>query len=269
MTLADFSTRLEGWYVRKTVRFFSRRPLEIKNDRPIISFTFDDFPRSALQTGGAILKKYRASGTYYAAFGLMAKNSPTGFIFTPEDLPELLKQGHELGCHTFAHCDSWRTDPKVFEQSIVDNRKALEQLVPGGVFQSFSYPISVPNRSSKSRTSRHFICCRGGGQTFNAGMTDLNYLYAFFLEKSRDNPQVIRDLIDENRRQNGWLILATHDVCESPSPFGCSPEFFEGIVKYAADSGALILPVIEAVRLLDPQRQFRLERGSVTAESPE
>lgn len=254
MTLTEFSTRLEGWYVRKTVRFFSRSPIEVKSDRPIISFTFDDFPQSALRTGGAILKKYRAAGTFYAAFGLMAKNSPTGFIFTPEDLPELLKQGHELGCHTFAHCDSWRTDPSVFEQSILDNRNALEQLVPGAVFQSFSYPISVPNRSSKSRTSRHFVCCRGGGQTFNAGVTDLNYLYAFFLEKSRDNPQAVRDLIDENRRQNGWLILATHDVCESPSPFGCTPGFFEDMVKYAADSGALILPVIEAIRFLGSKR---------------
>src|SRR5262249_50236482 len=116
MSLRDFSTRLEGWYVRKTVRFFSRRPIDIKTDHPIISFTFDDFPQSALQTGGAILKKSGAVGTYYAAFGLMAKTAPTGFIFTAADLAELQKQGHELGCHTFAHCDSWRTDPDVFEK---------------------------------------------------------------------------------------------------------------------------------------------------------
>jgi len=80
-----------------------RRPFLLRNDVPNISFTFDDFPRSALLTGGAILSRYGVRGSYYASLGLMGKQAPTGTIFVAEDLQRLLAQGHELGCHTFDH----------------------------------------------------------------------------------------------------------------------------------------------------------------------
>ena len=43
----------------------------------------------------------------------------TGEIFEREDLQELIRQGHELACHTFDHCDSWETTPAEFEASIL------------------------------------------------------------------------------------------------------------------------------------------------------
>lgn len=190
------------------------------------------------------------SGTYYASFGLMGGQAPTGQIFLPEDLPVLIEQGHELGCHTYGHCHAWDTRPRVFEDSVIENQKALGELVPGAVFKTFSYPISVPRAASKRRVSKYFACCRCAGQTFNIGNVDLNYLSAFFLEKSRDNPEAVKNVIDQNERAKGWLIFATHDVCENPTPWGCTPAFFEDIVRYAMNSGARILPVIEAFESL-------------------
>jgi len=238
--------RIRGSYIRGTARFFFRRPSVINTRIPLISFTFDDFPRSAWLTGGAILKRFGLTGTYYAALGLMGQQAPVGRIFLPEDLKALQEQGHELGCHTFAHCDSWKTDPSVFENSIIANQRALNEALPGASFKTFSYPINPPRAQTKRRTGRHFLCCRGGGQTFNVGEMDLNYLSAYFLEQSRDQPEAVMNLIDQNRRGRGWLILATHDVSEVPSPFGCTPSFFEDIVRYAVNSGARILPVVQA-----------------------
>jgi hypothetical protein len=79
------------------------------------------------------------------------------------------------------------------------------------------------------------------------GTTDLNYLRAYFLEKTRDRPDDVQRVIDANRAQCGWLVLATHDVCKAPTPFGCTPGFFEDVVRRAVDSGARILPVAEAL----------------------
>jgi hypothetical protein len=98
--------------------------------------------------------------------------------------------------------------------------------------------------------ARHFVCCRGGGQTFNSGTLDLNYLSAYFLEKSRSDPDAVKSVIDRNRLASGWLILATHDVGESPTNWGCRPDFFEDIVRYAVSSGARILPVYQAFQTL-------------------
>jgi len=238
--------RVQGRYRRSVARFLFRRPFEINSKIPFVSFTFDDFPRSALLTGGAILKHFGLTGTYYASFGLMGKQAPTGTMFLPEDLKTLFEQGHELGCHTFGHCHAWDTKSSVFEDSIIKNWLVLSELFPGASFRTLSYPISVPRARTKQRITKHFVCCRGGGQTFNVGTSDLNYLYAYFLEQSRNNPDAVKNLIDQNRRARGWLIFATHDICKTPTPFGCTPDFFEDIVQCAVDSGARILPVVQA-----------------------
>ncbi len=250
MNFTDLEQRIAGRCRRGLSRLFGRRMVRLRCERPVVSFTFDDFPKSALDTGGAILRQCGAVGTYYAAFGLMDKDSPVGRIFSAGDVEELLAQGHELGCHTFAHCHAWETEPSVFEQSIIENRRVLDRLVPGAVFKTHSYPKSPPRPAIKRRAGRCFAACRGGGQIYNAGATDLNNLSAFFLERSRDNPGSIKDMILRNRDACGWLVFATHDVCESPTPFGCKPAFFEEVVRFAAESGARILPLGQALETM-------------------
>jgi peptidoglycan/xylan/chitin deacetylase (PgdA/CDA1 family) len=235
---------------RRLAKWFGRRPCQIQLESPVISFTFDDFPRSALTNGGAILRERGFSGTYYASFGLMGMETATGKIFGREDLEQLIQHGHELACHTFDHCDSWETDPKEFEDSIERNRQAAARDLPGLMLRSFSYPISWPRPETKRRVASHFQCARGGGQTFNTAIVDLNYLKAFFIEQSRDNFDAIKCMIDANARVNGWLIFATHDVSHAPTRFGCTPQFLNAVVEHSARSGAAILPVSEALKLI-------------------
>jgi glycosyltransferase involved in cell wall biosynthesis/peptidoglycan/xylan/chitin deacetylase (PgdA/CDA1 family) len=248
--LTNLWSRMQKRYRRKAASLSFKRPLRIAPQRPLISFTFDDFPKSALMVGGAILNSFGVAGTYYASFGLLGKESDSGRMFDESDLAILLEQGHELGCHTFGHCDSWETGTSTFEQSIIDNRVVLNRLIPGAEFKTFSYPISLPRPLTKARTATHFRCCRGGGQTLNAGTIDLNQLSAYFLEKNRHDLQGIRDLIDKNREAKGWLIFATHDIAEDPTPFGCGPAFFRDVVDYAVRSGAQVLPVAGALAAL-------------------
>jgi hypothetical protein len=133
---------------------------------------------------------------------------------------------------------------------VIENRRAIGRLIPGAEFKSFSYPMSPPRPRTKARVADHFLCCRGGGQTLNVGIADLNHLSAYFLEQSRHCIQAVEDVIDRNRKERGWLIFATHDIAETPSPYGCTPEFFERIVEYAVNSGAQILPVVKVLEVL-------------------
>jgi peptidoglycan/xylan/chitin deacetylase (PgdA/CDA1 family) len=224
--------------------------------RPLISFTFDDFPRSALLAGGEILKSFGAAGTYYTALGLLGKDSPSGEICVLEDLRKALEAGHELGCHTYSHCDSWNTDPKEYEQSILQNRRVLEELIPGSKFKSFAFPLSSPRPKIKLAASRHFSCCRGGGQTLNADPADLNQLSAYFLEKADGNFEPVKALIDRNGKARGWIVFATHDVSPNASQFGCTSEFFKRVVEYAVGSGARILPVVKALEVIKGRQSF-------------
>ena len=220
--------------------------VNLRLDQPVISFTFDDFPKSALHSGGSILRRYGAHGTYYVSLGLKGRAIPAGPAFSDLELLQVIDDGHELGCHTFDHCHAWDTRPARFEQSIIANGKALSELRPNWVLKTLSYPIACPRPGTKRRAAKYFACCRGGGQTLNVGRTDLNSLKACFLEKCKNSPEFVEELIEENCRAKGWLIFATHDICEDPSPFGCRPQFFEKVVKRAVDSGAKVLPVAKA-----------------------
>jgi hypothetical protein len=180
----------------------------------------------------------------------MGKQTPTGTMFLREDLSVLLEEGHELGCHTFGHCNAWETKPDAFEDSVIENRRKLNDLMPGAAFKTLSYPISVPRPFTKRRVAKHFGCCRCGGQTFNVGTTDLNYMAAYFLEQSRGNFEEVQSLIEENRKAKGWLIFATHDISDDPTPYGCRPEFFQSVVRCALTSGASILPVVQVLEAL-------------------
>jgi peptidoglycan/xylan/chitin deacetylase (PgdA/CDA1 family) len=242
--------RFRGKYRRALSAVLCRRPVEMKNTVSLISFTFDDFPRSALEVGGKILRAHGVAGTYYVSLGLLNRDEPTGRICSSADLTEVLAQGHELGCHTFGHCDAWETDSFSFEESIMANRLALQQTLPKAGFLTMSYPISMPRPDTKRRTGQHFLGCRGGGQRFNLGIVDLNYLQAFFIEQSRDAPGAIWEMIDRNRVAGGWLIFATHDVTSRPTRFGCTPEFFDEVVRRAVISGSTVLPVAQALSIV-------------------
>ena len=239
--------KVQGRFQRGVAAAFSARRLRLDADVPYVSFTFDDFPRSALCNGGPILERFGLRATYYASFGLMGSVIATGRVFAQDDVVGLLGAGHELGCHTFDHCDSWSTRPDRFEASLARNQRALDACVAGCTFRSFSYPISVPRPRNKRIAGRRYASCRCGGQTFNRGSADLALLKAFFIEKSRDDLAAIRHVIDRNAASRGWLIFATHDIDENPTAYGCTPNVFESVVRYSVESGARILPVHEAL----------------------
>jgi len=245
VNFSNLRVRLLSRYQRLVASRLYRRPVPMRNTTPLISFTFDDFPRSALTVGGAILERHGVRGTFYASLGIMGKYEAAGLMFEEKDLSAVIERGHELGCHTYDHFNAWETAPLAFEESVLKNRAALGELLPGAHFASLSYPKLPPRPATKRRVARYFTCCRCGNQKINRGVADANHLFAFFLEMSRGNFEMVKALIDENTRTNGWLIFATHDVCQEPSPYGCTPEFFEKVVRCSIDSGARVLPVVK------------------------
>jgi peptidoglycan/xylan/chitin deacetylase (PgdA/CDA1 family) len=257
-----------GRYQRSIGGLLFRRPFLINSERPIISFTFDDFPASALSVGGEILNGFGRTGTYYASFGLLDTEAPTGRIFASVDLEQLLRQSHEIGCHTFAHCDAWKTNPGVFEAEVRKNRMALNRIIPGGEFRTLSYPISPPRPLTKKRIAKFFECCRAGGQTTNVGTVDLSQLSGYFIEKAGESVSTLRTVIDRNRELRGWLIFATHDVSDNPTRFGCTPRLFEQVVRYAVQSDALVLPVAAALEALKSRTPSTQQPAYVAGPEP-
>ncbi|WP_157899910.1 polysaccharide deacetylase family protein [Luteitalea pratensis] len=209
-----------------------------------VSFTFDDFPRTAYTVGGRILREHGVRGTYFVSSALLGGPSPSGAIATAAEVAQVVEDGHEIGCHTREHLDGTRATPEAFERSIRANNDALAEVIPGMELDVFAFPLEGPTLQVKRAVGPHFRASRGGGQTFNAGRIDLHLLKSFFLDyKTRDDMDAIKRVIDESAARRGWLIFSTHDVDPTPSAYGCTPATFERVVALACQSGARVLPM--------------------------
>jgi peptidoglycan/xylan/chitin deacetylase (PgdA/CDA1 family) len=247
--------RVRGKARRLIAKNFCRREVEFNLLSPLVSFTFDDAPRSAFRTGGEILKEFGARSTYFVSLGLLDADTEVGKIASADDLAKAVEIGDELGCHTYDHCDAWHTSPHAYLNSVTKNREALQRLLPGAQFKTFAYPKNGATLSVKPALSRLFQCCRGGGQTFNAGTADLNLLNACFIDSWMSvDLDFVKRLIDSNAAKKGWLILATHDIAREPTRYGCTPDFLRAVAVHAKSSGAALLPVAEACAVLESSR---------------
>jgi peptidoglycan/xylan/chitin deacetylase (PgdA/CDA1 family) len=222
----------------------------VETATPIVSFTFDDFPRSAYRTGGHILEAYGYRGTYYTAMALEDTPGRGDHHYTGDDLIGLVKGGHELGCHTFHHERPRWWSRAWFDEEVVRNASAVAARVPGVCLRHFAYPFGEVTPWRKRLAGAQYATCRGIRPGINAGRVDLNLLRATGLRGSSEDCRAAAALVDENLKVGGWLIFFTHEVCESPGPYGCSVEAFEGIVKRVSRSGSMVLTISGAARHL-------------------
>lgn len=243
-TVLSVLTRARNKARRTLAKRLHRRDATIDGSVPMITFTFDDAPRSAFETGAAVLESHGARGTYFVSLGLMSTTTEIGPIGGEGELERAVADGHELGCHTFHHHDAWSTPASDYVASVDRNRATLAGLLPGYDFHSFAYPKSGATAAVKPALAKRFDCCRGGGQTYNAGTVDLNLVSACFIDQhAQIDLAFVSDLIDRNAEAGGWLVFAAHDISESSAPFACSTRLFEAIVRRSVDSGALVLPM--------------------------
>jgi peptidoglycan/xylan/chitin deacetylase (PgdA/CDA1 family) len=235
-----------------------RRPLPLGDQGPIVSFCFDDFPRTAYTAGGSILRGFGVRGTYYVALGLINTTNALGEQFTQDDIYSLLSDGHEIGCHTFNHSSSRKVSRSSFKRDVIRGREAIQNMV-GGDAGNFAYPYGHVGLKSKAAIGAQMSSCRGIYAGINEGLADLNLLRANSLYGDLDGLAAVEALIDENIRTRGWLIFYTHDVRQGPSPFGCTPALLDKTISLAIGKGSRILTVRSAIDLF---------RNASTAHNP-
>jgi peptidoglycan/xylan/chitin deacetylase (PgdA/CDA1 family) len=239
--------RLSRRYCKWTASRYCRRIANICCDRPIVSFSFDDFPHTAASNGAGVLADVGIRATYFVAFGLENAPTPSGPAFTINDLHLVLRDGHELGCHTYGHDVSHRVSNDRYDASIQRNQDRLAELGLKCSWRVFAYPAGSASAGTKRIVQERFLCGRGTSRGINAGETDLNLLRANSMYSAQRPASHHIGLIDQTVAINGWLIFYTHDVQEAPSRYGCTPVYLREIAQAARDRGAEILPIGEVM----------------------
>jgi peptidoglycan/xylan/chitin deacetylase (PgdA/CDA1 family) len=240
--------------------FMRARPARIDWSDGVASFTFDDFPKSALTVGGAILERHGARGTYYTAMRLAGTDRSVGRMFDPGDVVAAHRAGHEIACHTYSHLDCrWATTAAIAAEAD-ENRRAVVALLGGAdaaaAPTNFAYPYGAVSLRAKRALASRFASCRGTGEGINRGAVDLADLLVVTLYAHRFDEAALRRRIDEAHAGNAWIIFYTHDIAEQPSEFGCTPDQLAAVVAYAAPRLA-VLPVRQVIAEIagsDPER---------------
>jgi peptidoglycan/xylan/chitin deacetylase (PgdA/CDA1 family) len=228
---------------RMTAHLAKTRTLACVSSGPILSICFDDFPKSAWTRGGSILERYGAKATYYAAGRFCGRTIGGAVYFDRSDLAQVALTGHEVGCHSYSHEHGTRIPSPELAVDYARNREFLSERLPRMEFSSFAYPYGDVSARVKALAAQHYTTARGIRPGVNINPIDLALLNAMPLESRSWTAPAMEDLAREAARTNGWLILFTHDVDETPSPYGVTPAMLSQALDIALGHRLEILPV--------------------------
>jgi peptidoglycan/xylan/chitin deacetylase (PgdA/CDA1 family) len=249
---ADSSWR--GKIRRRAVRLAARRPARPPAGR-MVSFVFDDVPASAAETGAAILERHGLRGSFYIAAALAGTEQAVGRMAEPEAILRLAKAGHEIGCHTYSHLDCGQATAG---DAVEDVARNAETLGAWGLPRptTFAYPYGDIAPATKRALAGRFDLLRALHAGVIQAGSDLNQAPAVPVE-GPDGETVGLRWLKRAAERRAWVILCTHDVTETPSPWGCTPRTLERLVEAAQAAGFETVTVAEGARRLAPRTQVQ------------
>jgi peptidoglycan/xylan/chitin deacetylase (PgdA/CDA1 family) len=233
--------------LRKAARHFRSKPFVMRNTAPLVSFTFDDVPASAYSNGADILEQHGMRGTFYIASGILGAVDEHWRVIDRSQVRALYDRGHEIGCHTFSHVGVDRLDARALDNECRQNRDVLHALCPGIAITNFCYPFGRVSLPRKRRLVPRFDTCRGIYEGINAGVADLALLRVIELYDRTLTREKLERVLRETRERNGWLIFYTHDVAETPSWIGCSPQLMRETIAAIVAQDVQCLPIRDAL----------------------
>lgn len=232
---------------RRLARHWSPKLLIAKPHAPMLSISFDDCPKSAWIEGGAVLRDHGVRATYYVCGDLCGRFFDGVDMYEETDLVAMHEAGHEVGSHCFQHVSCLRQSPAQLRRSFQDNEAFIRERLGDVRLVSLAYPYGEVSLSAKWIAHEAFSSARGVVPGVNGKVIDLTQLKAVGLGRDRRQAADVEPFIEDALRRKGWLIIYSHDVCDSPGDFGCAADVLDRIIRIANAAKFEILPVKAAL----------------------
>jgi peptidoglycan/xylan/chitin deacetylase (PgdA/CDA1 family) len=246
-----FTQKLFRGLTRRAADAFRTRSIVMRNPRPVVSFTFDDCPATAVTTGAHLLEQRGVRGSFYLCGGLSEQVWENDLQFSPAQARGLAERGHEIGCHTFNHVSCHQASAADLRREIAANSAYFHTLLGRDALTTFAYPYGHVGLTAKRLLQRQFAACRGVSTGINSTVADLGLLKAVPLPHDTvDGPAAAARMapwLARTRDSNGWLVLFTHDVTDRPTRFGCTPETLAATIDAVIEAGFDVLPLQDAL----------------------
>lgn len=239
---------------RRWARFAARTPIPLDLDHAIVSFTFDDFPKSAATIGAAALERHGWRGTFYASAAYAGGETHHGRMFDAGDLLRLSNHGHEIGCHTYSHIDASRAGTGDVLADVARNARALELMGLEEEIESFAFPYGEATPAAKRALSERFSTLRGIHARINRGEADRTLVRSVPIDGGKAKVERAVEAAHTLSRHPGWLVYYTHDIQEAPTEWGCTPAQFERVCEAVEASGARVMTMAAARRTIEAEQ---------------
>ena len=210
-----------------------------------VAFCVDDIPQNAMTYLNSVNK---FPLTFFVSGGLEGAVSYDKRMYSLSDLKIFYKKHDciEVSCHSFSHNDIKSCSNEEFIVDCKRNRDFLGNELNLRTKTGFSFPrgrwnLTLLYKLSRQykylRTTRKFVLTYFCFRYFLPGIPcysqQLTYLY--------------KTLDKYSSRKNIWLVLYTHDICESPSDFGMTPEECNKLIRKLHDMGFSFVTLEEMV----------------------
>jgi peptidoglycan/xylan/chitin deacetylase (PgdA/CDA1 family) len=249
--------RFAGRLTNKWIRATPWQIIQVPTREPIVSFTFDDVPDSALKVGATILEAHGVRGTFYISGGLEGLVEPNRTLIDAAGCKELAARGHEIGCHTYGHHNLRHVDQAFLGADLGRNERYLDAIDPRLGRRNFAYPFNGGSVGKRAVLAEVFRTCRAGGEAINRGPTDPTFLRAIEIRQPEAHASDLTHWIDALIANPGWLIFFTHDISPTPTPYGCTPVTFDRLVGRAVRNGCRVLSIDAALDHMGLREQAR------------
>jgi peptidoglycan/xylan/chitin deacetylase (PgdA/CDA1 family) len=209
-----------------------------------------------------VLDRFGAKATYYAAGGFCGRRVDGIDYYDEPMLRAIDAAGHEVGCHSFSHEPSPLVGSALLADDLDRNAIFLQEALgrdPGPL--SFAYPYGGVCSRTKRLMGARFPSCRGIHTGVNGVHADLAQLRAIPLEQRSWSRGRIERWVETARTEKAWLVFFSHDVSETPTPYGCTPAMLDHALDAVISAGFDLAPVNRALAAC------RSDVGSIAASS--
>ncbi len=228
---------------RRAARYLDVRLVAVTPPKGIFSLSFDDIPETAWTEAGAVLAEHGIKATYYVCGGLSGGTNLDLPQFTTDHLQALNAAGHEVGCHTYEHVSVLNLTPAELSTSLSRNAAWVAERLDGHRMTTFAYPFGDVALGAKPVIAGHFLCGRSVRDGVNVAKADRASLQAIGLESRRLPGYDLEALMARTAANRGWLIAYGHDVMDRPTPYGCTVDDLDRLIRLAKAADLDIQPV--------------------------
>jgi peptidoglycan/xylan/chitin deacetylase (PgdA/CDA1 family) len=226
-------------------------------EQPLLSVTFDDGWGTVYTQAMPELQKDGIVTTQYVLSGV---EKDTNYL-SDAQIKQIQKAGHQIASHTVSHPDLLKISDAQLDHELGDSKTSLQQRF-GGSVNDFASPYSSFNAHTIAYMKKYYRSHVNTNGDYSNGInkfdvnidTGFNRYDIIRVAVRRDTTvQDLRNLVAYAKANNGWLVLAYHQIDDGNAKFGQNSKEFNDQLAYLSSTDVRIASVGQVMDNLPEQ----------------